>query len=109
MPETRAHIVYSTTGSQEDAARIARIIVEERLAACANIVPSVRSVYRWQGKIEDDSKALMVCKTASDRVDALISRIKELHDYDVPDIVAYPIDKGHPPYLDWIDENTREV
>ena len=100
------YIVYSTAPSEEEAATIARTVVDERLAACANILPRIRSIYRWQGVVEDEPEAAILLNTAVGRVDALIHRIKTLHSYDVPDIVALPIDKGHGPYLDWVRANT---
>ncbi len=107
MADPLINVIYTTVGSENEAALIARTVVEEKLAACANIIPTIRSIYRWRGKIEDEGESLIFIKTRSDAVDALIARIKELHTYDVPDIVAIPIEKGHPPYLDWIVENTR--
>lgn len=102
-------IVYTTAGSEADAARITRVVVEERLAACGNILPRVRSIYRWQGKVEDEPEAAVVLKTTAGRVDALIARVHELHPYDVPDIVSLQIEAGHGPYLDWVRENTTEA
>ena len=82
--------------------------MEERLAACANIVPRIRSIYRWQGKVEDEAESLILMKTRADTVQSLMNRVRELHTYDVPDIVAIPIKDGHPPYVKWILENTTE-
>ena len=76
------------------------------MAACANILPRIRSIYRWQGVVEDEPEAAILLNTAVGRVDALIHRIKTLHSYDVPDIVALQIYKGHGPYLDWVRANT---
>ena len=106
MADSSVDIVYTTVGSEEEAVLIARTVVEEKLAACANIIPSIRSIYRWQGKVEDESESLIFIKTRSDSVEALIARIKELHTYDVPDIIAIPIEKGYQPYLDWVVENS---
>jgi periplasmic divalent cation tolerance protein len=106
MADSSVNIVYTTVGSEEEAVLIARTVVEEKLAACANIIPSIRSIYRWQGKVEDESESLIFIKTRSDSVEALIARIKELHTYDVPDIIAIPIEKGYQPYLDWVVENS---
>ena len=99
-------MVYTTASSENEAAQIARTVVEEQLAACANIVPGIRSIYRWQGTVEDEMESLVFLKTAVTTVDRLIVRIRELHSYDVPDIVVVPIVNGHAPYLDWILENT---
>jgi len=107
MADSSVNIVYTTVGSEEEAVLIARTVVEEKLAACANIIPSIRSIYRWQGKVEDESESLIFIKTRSDSVEALIARIKGLHTYDVPDIIAIPIEKGYQPYLDWVVENSQ--
>ena len=105
MPEVRNYVVFVTVPSEAEAARIGRVLVEERLAACANITGQIRSIYRWQGAIEDDAEFLMILKTSQASLDALIARANELHSYDVPEVIALPIQRGHPPYLDWIAEN----
>ncbi len=106
MSDALARMVYTTASSENEAAQIARTVVEEQLAACANIVPGIRSIYRWEGTVEDEMESLVFLKTAVTTVDRLIVRIRELHSYDVPDIVVVPIVNGHAPYLDWILENT---
>ena len=98
-------LVLVTAGSEEEAAKIARALVEERLAACANIVPKIRSVNRWQGKIEDDAEALLLIKTAEALLPALEARVRELHSYDVPEVIALRLDQGSGPYLDWLAES----
>ncbi len=103
---SEVYIVYTTASNEEEAVTITSAVVDEHLAACGNIIPHIRSIYRWQGVVEDESEAAVVLKTHAGRVDALIQRIKTLHSYDVPDIVAFPIDRGYPPYLDWIRANT---
>ncbi|MBS13056.1 MAG: divalent-cation tolerance protein CutA [Gemmatimonadetes bacterium] len=108
MSEQDIRLVYITTSSEEEGARIASAVVEERLAACANIVPRIRSIYRWQGKVEDEAESLILMKTRADTVQSLMNRVRELHTYDVPDIVAIPIKDGHPLYVEWILENTTE-
>ena len=105
MSEVRTYVVFVTAPSEAEAARIGRTLVEERLAACANITGQIRSIYRWQDTIEDEPEFLMILKTSEDSLDALIARANELHGYDVPEIIALPIHKGHPPYLDWIVRN----
>jgi len=92
----------------ETARRLARLLVEERLAACGNIIERVRSIYRWQGKIEDQPEALLLLKTRSELFEALRKRVVELHPYEVPEIIALPLAAGHPPYLDWIDSCTHK-
>ena len=82
-----------------------RSLVEEELAACVNFWP-VQSIYRWQGKVEKGAEMAMLVKTRAELVERVIQRVKELHSYEVPDIVSLPIEKGYPPYLRWIDEST---
>ena len=106
MSEVRTYVVFVTAPSEAEAARIGRALVEERLAACANIAGQIRSIYRWQDAIEDEAECLMVLKTSHASLEALIDRASELHNYDVPEIIAIPIHQGYPPYLDWIAENT---
>lgn len=89
------------------AAEIARALVEQKLAACVNIVTEVRSIYQWKGEICDDSERLMFIKTTSDLFPRLQAAVKELHPYDVPEIISLKIDQGLPEYLQWIDESTR--
>jgi periplasmic divalent cation tolerance protein len=101
MPE---HIVVLMTApSAEVAGAIARALVGEGLAACVNIVPGVRSIYRWQGGLCDDAEVLCVMKSRAERFEALRARAAALHPYEVPEIIALPIAAGHAPYLAWID------
>ncbi|MBI2931861.1 MAG: divalent-cation tolerance protein CutA [Planctomycetes bacterium] len=93
-----------TVGKASDAKRIARALVEERLAACVNLVPGVRSVYRWRGKRCEDREILLIVKSRADRLKMLARRVKELHSYEVPEIIHLSIASGHAPYLRWIDE-----
>jgi periplasmic divalent cation tolerance protein len=99
-------VVLVTVGSADEAAGLARTLVEERLAACGNLVERIRSVYRWKGKIEDEGETLLVLKTTAAQFEPLRQRIVELHSYDVPEVIALEITDGHKPYLDWIDSNT---
>ncbi|MBE9531391.1 MAG: divalent-cation tolerance protein CutA, partial [Proteobacteria bacterium] len=85
-------LVMMTASSEAEAASIGRKVVEERLAACCNILPGVRSIYRWQGKISDESEALCTLKTRSELFDKLKARIKELHSYEVPEVIAIDIE-----------------
>jgi periplasmic divalent cation tolerance protein len=96
-------VALSTAPSVEKAAEIARTLVEERLAACVNIVPGVRSIYRWKGELCDDTEVLCVIKTRKDRVAALRDRLPALHPYEVPELVVLEVASGHAPYLAWID------
>lgn len=98
-------VVLSTVGKDEDADRLARALVERRLAACVNVVPGVRSIYRWQGRVEEDEERLLVIKTRRDRFDALRETLVALHPYELPEAVVIPIETGHAAYLAWLDES----
>lgn len=94
--------VYMTAGSPEEAERIGRTLVEERLAACVNLLPGMRSIYRWQGVVETGEEVVLIAKTRADRFDALRARVRDLHSYAVPCIVELPLGRGDAPYLDWL-------
>lgn len=100
-------LVLSTAGSRAEASRIANSLVEERLAACVNIVGPIESVYRWEGKIENAQEFLMVVKTTSKRAADVMARIRELHSYQLPEAIEIKIDDGSPEYLNWIRECVR--
>ncbi len=95
-------VVLVTAPDDETAARLAREVVGSRLAACVNVLGAVRSIYRWEGRVEDEGEVLMVIKTRADRCDALAQRIGELHPYDVPEVLALPAVGGSAGYLDWV-------
>ena len=97
-------VVFSTFPDADTAARIARTLVDEHLAACVNLLPTVRSIYRWEGKVCDEAETLAVIKTTAERYAALAARIAELHPYQVPEVIALPLADGHPPYLAWLAE-----
>jgi periplasmic divalent cation tolerance protein len=99
--------VYAVFANTEEAERIGRTVIEERLAACINILSPVRSIYRWQGKIETADEVAAILKTHHWNSDALIERISALHSYAVPCIVTWPIDKILRSYADWVEDNTR--
>lgn len=101
-----AVVVLSTAGSQEEAERLARALVEERLAACVNLVAPLTSIYRWQGTIERASEVLLVIKTRRALATRLIARLRALHSYDVPEAVVLPITAGARPYLEWLRAET---
>ena len=106
MSDAHRVVLISTPGA-EAGRQLARALVEERLAACGSVVPAVTSVYRWQGAVEEEEEALLVLKTAADRVEALTRRTRELHPYEVPEILALPVSGGNPGYLEWVIEETR--
>jgi periplasmic divalent cation tolerance protein len=99
-------IVLISAPNEEEASKISHTVVEERLAACVNIMHSVRSIYRWQGRVEDESEVLMVVKTKRTLFERLQGRVKELHSYEVPEIIGLPVIEGSKEYLDWLGQET---
>lgn len=99
-------VIYSTIGDMKDARRIANTLVEEQLVACVNIIPTIESVYRWKGKIENDEEVVLIAKTTDKNVKKTIQRIKSLHTYELPDIIVLPIIGGLKDYLDYITDET---
>lgn len=95
-----------TIDDLEKAAYIAQTLVEKKLAACVNIIPQIRSIYSWKGKVCDEIERLMVIKTRQDLFAALQASVRELHPYELPEIIALDIQEGLPDYLQWIDEST---
>jgi periplasmic divalent cation tolerance protein len=104
-----ARIVMTTVASPEQAARLGRTLVEERLVACATLIPAVQSIYRWQGQIETSQETLLLLKTAADRLPALEARLHELHTYQTPEFVVLAIESGSHPYLAWLEASLRET
>ena len=104
----KVFLVYSTCADAAAAARIARTLVAERLAACVSLQPGNRSVYRWEGEIREDSEQLLMIKTSADRLDALTERLASIHPYELPEIVAVPVTAGLTGYLDWVVEECRD-
>jgi len=104
---TRVRVVLCTVPSEAVAAQIARQLVDEHLVACVNILPAVRSIYRYQGKVEDDRELLLLMKTSDDRLEALIPRVRALHPYEVCEVLALEVSAGSQPYLDWVLAETR--
>ena len=98
--------IYITTKDEDEARKIGRALLEEKLAACVNIHP-IESIYWWEREIQEESEVAMLVKTKAGLVDEVIERVKELHSYEVPCIVSLPIEKGNPDYLKWIDEVTK--
>lgn len=97
-------LVMTTIGTQEQAQALAEQLVNAHLAACVNILPRMQSIYRWQGKLEHGQEHLLLIKTRVERVDSVIDSIKANHPYELPEIIAVPIDGGFAPYLTWITE-----
>jgi len=102
----RLKAVLVTTGSEEQAVSIARVLVGERLAACVNVVGPVRSIYRWRDAIEDDREYLLIAKTRATLYIKLEKRVRELHTYEMPEVLALNADRGSPPYVKWVLEST---
>jgi periplasmic divalent cation tolerance protein len=98
--------LYITASDEKEARQIGRILIEEKLAACANIFP-IQSIYRWKGSIEESGESAIIAKTRAELVDRVITRVKQIHSYEVPCIVSWIIEKGNPDYLDWIQESTE--
>ena len=99
--------VYITAASLGEAETIAKALVEDRLAACVNIMPGVRSIYRWQGNVEASEEVVLIAKSQSGLFPRLQQKVKNLSSYDCPCIVAWPITAGHQPYLDWIGKELK--
>jgi periplasmic divalent cation tolerance protein len=100
-------VVLCTLPPGDAAAGIARAVVEERLAACVNIIPGLRSIYSWDGAVQDDAEQLAILKTTVDRFEELRTRLLQLHPYSVPEIVAMPVADGHLAYLGWVRDSVR--
>ena len=97
-------IIYITAGSKDEADKLSRGLVEEKLAFCVNTVPGIQSTYQWEGKIHVDDEILLIVKTRQDRYEALEQWVKQNHSYDVPEIISLPIQKGLPEYVQAIDD-----
>jgi periplasmic divalent cation tolerance protein len=103
-----AVIVSTSTDSEASARAIARTVVDERLAACAHVMP-VTSIYRWRGNVEEQAEWVCQCKTTSERIETLTARIRALHTYEVPEIITVPVLSGYVPYLQWVADSVGEV
>lgn len=110
MPETTppVHIVLTTEATAEQAAHLARTLIEERLAACATLIPAVQSIYHWEGKVESATETLLLLKTASDQLPALQTRLHALHSYQTPEFLVLPVESISQPYLDWLLASLRQ-
>jgi len=100
-------LVLVTCGSEEEALKIAKALVEEHLGACVNLVSPIRSIYRWEGEVWDEKEWLLIIKTQKQRFEELERKVKALHSYSVPEIISLPITEGSSAYLNWIKENTE--
>lgn len=97
--------VLVTTKDEAEAAQVARALVEERLAACGNIVPKIRSIYRWKDAVEDGAESLLILKTRAELFEPLRARVLELHSYDCPEVIQLEVGEAHEPYLQWVLES----
>jgi periplasmic divalent cation tolerance protein len=102
-------LVLTTFPADGDAGKLARALVDERLAACVNVLPPMRSIYTWRGSTEDAEERQLLIKTTTDRLKELQIRVKELHPYDVPEFLVVPILEGSHDYLTWVAESTRKT
>ncbi len=105
--DTDVRVAFATAPDEAVAVRIARALVEENLAACANLVPGVRSIYRFRGVVADEHEVLLVIKTCADRIAALAERLRSLHPHEVPELVVLPAAGGLAAYLDWVHAETH--
>jgi periplasmic divalent cation tolerance protein len=96
------HFVYMTAGDLDEARKIGKTLVESGLAACVNILDSMKSIYRWKGEIQEDAEVVMIAKTTESKIPQLIEKVKAVHSYECPCIVCLPVADGHKPFLDWI-------
>jgi periplasmic divalent cation tolerance protein len=101
---TDKRIVLTTAGSEEEARKIARCLVDQGLAACVNIIQRVESIYRWKGKTESAQEWLLIIKTTAERFPAVRDAIRELHSYDLPECIAFSVEDGSSPYLQWLED-----
>lgn len=102
-----ARIVLTTAPGPDEAASLARALVEERLAACATLIPAVQSIYRWEGEIESSTETLLLIKTVADKLPALESRLHELHVYQVPEFLVLEVESGSHAYLEWLQASLK--
>jgi len=106
-PTPPALIVLTTAATPEEANRLARTLVEERLAACATLIPAVQSIYHWQGQIESATETLLLLKTGPEQLAALEARLDELHSYETPEFLVLGVEAASQPYLEWLQESLR--
>ncbi len=97
-------LIYITTSENSESKKIARILLEEKLVACTNIIPKINSLYLWKGEIEEDDESILIAKTKSDKVDKVIKRVEEIHSYETPCILQLEVKKGSECYLQWMED-----
>lgn len=102
------YLVLTTAGNMEEAKKMANILVDERLAACVNIVPNINSVYRWEGIIERAEEVLLLAKTTEEELEETIETMEKTHSYETPEVIAFQSENGLPKYLEWIKDNVGE-
>ncbi|QDT37654.1 divalent-cation tolerance protein CutA [Stratiformator vulcanicus] len=100
-------LIYMTAGSRDEALRIGRTLVEERLLACANVFDGVTSVFRWEGEVQHEGEAVLIGKSTEELVEPLTARVRKLHSYDCPCVVAVPIQGGNAAFLEWVSKETE--
>ena len=100
-------LVYMTAGSMDEASRIGKALVEEKLAACVNLISGMKSIYRWKDKIEEDTEVVLIAKTKKSLVGEMTSRVKKMHSYECPCIISFSIQPGNEDFLQWISAETR--
>ncbi|MFQ5825176.1 MAG: divalent-cation tolerance protein CutA [bacterium] len=101
-------VIFVTTNSTEEAQQIGNKLVESKLVACVNIVSSVQSIFRWKGELCEEGETLMILKSVRKNIEEIITKVKSLHSYEVPEIIALPIIAGSKEYLNWVHEETQE-
>ncbi len=99
---------YITTGNENEAERVARRLVEKNLVACANIIPQIKSFFRWEGEVQGESECIVVGKTRTSLIGELVEEVKNVHSYEVPCVLSWPIEKGNPDFLRWIETETKK-
>ncbi len=100
-------LIYMTAGSQEEARNVGKALVESKLAACVNIIDGMNSMYMWEGELQDDREVVLIAKTAENRVQDLIAKVKSVHSYDCPCILSIPVEGGNPDFVDWISNEVK--
>ena len=108
MAKSDSIVIFVTSGSYKEALKIGKILVEDELVACANIIPQIRSIFHWKGEICDESEVLLIMKSKATLFEKIVDRVIELHSYEVPEIISLPILSGSKDYLNWIAEVTKD-